>query len=133
MKVVLDTNVLIAAFITRGPCAELWEHCVFQHSILLSNWIIIEFNSVLQRKFNLPPDCVDSATNLLKENSTILQHPSLVEAVCRDKDDDQILALAISGNADCIVTGDDDLLVLKVFKGIPIIKPNKFWEFELKK
>ena len=48
-----------------------------------------------------------------------------VEA-CRDPKDDQILELAVSGNADCIVTGDDDLLTLNPFRGIAIITPAGF-------
>ena len=46
--------------------------------------------------------------------------------VCRDPKDDQILELAVSGNADCIVTGDDDLLTLNPFRGIAIITPADF-------
>jgi len=47
----------------------------------------------------------------------------LPEAVCRDSDDDLILAAALAAKADAIVTGDQDLLVLKGFKGIPILNP----------
>ena len=47
-------------------------------------------------------------------------------AACRDPKDDQILELAISGNADCIVTGDDDLLTMNPFRGIAIIAPADF-------
>ena len=46
--------------------------------------------------------------------------------VCREPKDDQILELAVSGNADCIVTGDDDLLTLNPFRGIAIITPADF-------
>ena len=43
--------------------------------------------------------------------------------ICRDPKDDKLLALALDGNADLIVTGDKDLLVLNPFRGIPIITP----------
>ena len=43
MKVLLDTNVLIAAFIARGSCAELLEHCVRRHELFTSQWILEEF------------------------------------------------------------------------------------------
>ena len=43
--------------------------------------------------------------------------------ICRDVKDDKLLALALDGNADFIVTGDKDLLVLNPFEGIPIITP----------
>jgi putative PIN family toxin of toxin-antitoxin system len=43
MKVVLDTNVLIAAFITRGSSSDLLEHCIRQHEIVTSEFILDEF------------------------------------------------------------------------------------------
>jgi predicted nucleic acid-binding protein len=46
--------------------------------------------------------------------------------VCRDSDDIKVLGLAIAANADYIVTGDKDLLVLESFQGIPILNPRSF-------
>ena len=46
--------------------------------------------------------------------------------MCRDPDDDNILAAAESGKCDCIITGDKDLLVLKAYKGIDILNPREF-------
>jgi predicted nucleic acid-binding protein len=51
-------------------------------------------------------------------------------AVCRDPDDDAILATAVAGNADCIVTGDQDLLVLESFRNIRILRPAQFAPYE---
>jgi len=53
----------------------------------------------------------------------LLDPPLLAEPICRDPDDDHVLALAIAAHADVIVTGDQDLLVLKTFQGIPILTP----------
>jgi putative PIN family toxin of toxin-antitoxin system len=47
-------------------------------------------------------------------------------AGCRDPDDDKFLELAVNGRADLIVSGDDDLLVLVAFRGIPILTPARF-------
>lgn len=47
-------------------------------------------------------------------------------AACRDATDDKFLELAVSGHADCILSGDADLLVLNPFRGIPIINPATF-------
>lgn len=52
----------------------------------------------------------------------------LAKRVCRDPDDDWILATAVAGSADLIVTGDKDLLVLRRFQGIPIVTPRGFLE-----
>jgi predicted nucleic acid-binding protein len=43
--------------------------------------------------------------------------------VCRDKDDDAVLALALAAQADIVISGDDDLLCLASFEGIPILMP----------
>ena len=45
---------------------------------------------------------------------------------CRDSKDDKFLELAVCGNADCVVTGDQDLLVLNPFRGIPVLTPKEF-------
>lgn len=50
--------------------------------------------------------------------------------VCRDPDDDMVLAMALTGNAECIVSGDKDLTDLKTFENIPILKPSEFAAFE---
>ena len=51
--------------------------------------------------------------------------------ICRDPDDDAILGTAVAGNADCIVTGDSDLLVLERFQDVDIISPSEFAEYEV--
>jgi putative PIN family toxin of toxin-antitoxin system len=57
--------------------------------------------------------------------------PAKLDApISRDSDDDNIIATAVAGQCDCIVTGDNDLLVLENFNGISIIKPADFSEFE---
>ncbi len=53
----------------------------------------------------------------------MIEPPPLPQPVCRDPDDDKVLALAIAAQADLIVSGDNDLLVLQPFKGIPILSP----------
>lgn len=130
MRVVLDTNVLIAAFIARGSCAELFEYCTYNHSILLSNWLVQEFKNALLKKLNIDLTLVESALSIIRLNSMWVDPAPLDAPLCRDKDDDNVLALALTGEADCIITGDKDLLVLKEHVGISIIKPAYFWEFE---
>ena len=50
----------------------------------------------------------------------------LERAVCRDPDDDLVLATAVAAKAHCIITGDHDLLVFKSFAGIAILSPRAF-------
>lgn len=52
MKIVLDTNVHIAALITRGVCSDLLEHCIQYHEIIASEFILSELHRNLSKKFN---------------------------------------------------------------------------------
>ena len=66
-------------------------------------------------------------TEMAYSNSgmAIAKH-NLEKPVCRDSDDDNILAAAVGGSCDCIITGDEDLLVLKAYEGIDILSPRDF-------
>jgi uncharacterized protein len=57
---------------------------------------------------------------------TVVSASKLESPVCRDPDDDNILAAAISGKCNCIITGDKDLLVLKQYEGVDIFSPRDF-------
>lgn len=130
MRLVLDTNVLVAALVARCFCAELLEHCAQQHEIILSPHILSELKRVLGRKFRFSNDEVVSAVALIGQKAELANPERFPKPVCRDKDDDLVLGTALAGHCDCIVTGDPDLLVLKKFKGIPILSPRDFWKFE---
>ena len=126
MKIVLDANVIIAAFAARGLCESIMEVCLSEHDIVLSNDLLDEILRNLRKKIKLPPDLVDNIGMLLREHSNISIPAPLPSDVCRDPDDIKILGLAVASQADYIVTGDKDLLVLKSFQGIPIVNPRLF-------
>lgn len=133
MKIFLDTNVLIAAFVSPGVCKELFEHCITSHTIYTSQVVIDEFVDVLSKKLKFPHHIINKAVNFTQENLIKTDFKPLPSPVCRDPKDDNILASALSGDVECIITGDKDLLVLKEFRGIPILKPVEFWRFEKEK
>ena len=126
MKIVLDANVIIAAFAARGLCESIMEVCLSEHEIALSDDLFDEILRNLRQKIKLPPDVVDNIGTLLREHSDISIPVPLAKDVCRDPDDIKILGLAVASNADYIVTGDKDLLVLKSFQGISILNPRSF-------
>lgn len=126
MKIVLDTNVLIAALIARGVCHDLLEHCVLRHTLFTSDFILKETQEKLIEKFGYSVDLAEEAASLLLSGMKLVAPAKLEQQVCRDPDDDNILAAAIGGKCDCIVTGDKDLLVLKVYDGIDILSPRDF-------
>ena len=130
MKLVLDTNVLIAAFIARGACSELLEHCVCNHEIVLSAAIFDELVDVLTRKFKYLPQEAQLVVRLLKSRVKIVVPKPLPVPICRDPDDDQILATALSAGCHAIISGDSDLTDLGLVKGVAIMTPSEFWRFE---
>jgi len=130
MRIVLDTNVLIAAFISHGNCNELLEHCALNHSVILSPFIISELREKLTGKFHYSKREADAVVRLLKSRFEVVRPAALEEAICRDPDDDAIIATALSGNCSCIVSGDKDLLVLEKVQEIHVISPANFWAFE---
>jgi len=132
MKVTLDTNVLIAAFITHGVCNELLEYCALNHEIFLSGFILGELEEKLTGKFGFSKRETNNVIRILKSRCTIVRTTELPSPISRDPDDDNIIATAIAGLCDCIITGDKDLLVLNQVSGIQIIPPNRFWVFESK-
>lgn len=126
MKIVLDTNVLIAALIARGVCTELLEHCVLRHTLFTSDFILNETHQKLTEKFGYSTDLADEAVSLLRSRMKLLVPANLERQVCRDPDDDNILAVALSGKCDFIITGDKDLLVLEAYEGVKILSPREF-------
>lgn len=132
MKIFFDTNVIISAFITHGSAAEVFEHCIINHNVFTSSFIMEEFQEKLQSEFEYNKDEITDATNFIKNNFTIItNHKRLTEKLCKDKDDDNILAAALVAKVNCIITGDQELLLLRKYKNIYIISPKDFWKFEL--
>ena len=131
MKVLLDSNVIIAAFAARGLCRDLFEVCVENHVLLISDDLLTEIERNLIRKVRVPPEIAADIVQYLRRVATLqaITDTEVESDACRDADDLKILALAIQGSADCIVTGDPDLLILKKFRGIPILTPRGFWEY----
>ncbi len=101
MKVLLDTNVLIAAFITRGVCSDLLEHCMRRHGLVTSQFILSEFHEQLIGKFKFSAEEVDEAIELLRSKMEVVAPASLASPICRDPDDDAVLGTAIPNQGTC--------------------------------
>ena len=126
MKVLLDANVVVAAFAAHGLCEALFEVCLDTHDVIMSEELIGEIDKNLREKIKLPSSTVSSIIGLLRENSQFHQPNRMQSGVCRDPKDLHILGLAEAGGASCIVTGDKDLLILKKFKKCKILTPRQF-------
>lgn len=128
MKAVFDTNVLLAAFLTEGLCSGLLIRARKRaFSLVLCDDIIREFEGILKNKFKLAPADISEISAIVAESASVMLHKiSPVPNICRDPNDDMIIACAIDAKADYIVTGDEDLLILKEYKNIVIMNPRNF-------
>jgi putative PIN family toxin of toxin-antitoxin system len=128
-RFVFDTNAIISAvLLKRSVSRQAFDKAIDQGELLVSAETIDELNRVLGR-----PDFAKYVTEdeRLAFLAVLLREAKLVEVTeavreCRDPRDDKFLELAVSGKAVCIVTGDQDLLVLHPFRGICIVTPRGF-------
>ena len=129
MRAVVDTNVLVSGLLWRGAPHALIELArAGTFDLISSPKLLTELDRVLRRpKFRTI--LARSRTNprrLLREIgrlAEIVDASSLRAPVSRDPDDDHVLAVAIAGRADLVVSGDDDLLSLGNHRGIDIVTP----------
>lgn len=130
MRVVFDTNVLVAAFAAEGLCAKLLRRANRREFPLFIGPVIIdEFRRALRTKLGASDEDGLKAVALLKEIAAIVEKaPSELKParISRDPDDDAILAFAAACRADVLVTGDNDLLVLKTQGNMRILNPRDF-------
>lgn len=128
MIAVFDTNVLIAAIITEGICSRLLRRArTGELSLVSCPFIITEVRRILARKFRLSYEEVAAAIEPIREAmSEIIEHEAEIDRICRDQDDDHVLACALAAKADYLVTGDADLLDIKSFRRVRIVTPRDF-------
>ncbi len=128
MKVLLDTNVIIAAFAARGLSADVFELCLSSQTVITSEHILSEVREKLTGKIALPESIAEDIIAYLRENAVLAVPQPVTDIECRDKEDLPVLGAAVAGHADYIITGDNDLLVLQQYKNIRIVTPRQFWE-----
>lgn len=128
-RFLLDTNVIAsAAILQRSVPRHTLEKALDLGKPLMSGPILEERVEILGRaRF----DRYASRERRDRFLATLIEKavfPGIRDSfrVCRDPKDDKFLDLAVAGNADCIITGDADLLILDLFHGIPIVTPRRF-------
>ena len=128
MRVVFDTNVLYSAFAAKGFCEEVLDEAAGDCVTIWSNPLKQELELLLARRHKIGP-ATKAALAAYADLCEFVEPLPLPARVCRDKDDDIVLATAVAGKANVIVTGDDDLLALKKFRDIRVLSPRQFLEF----
>ncbi|MDR2212377.1 MAG: putative toxin-antitoxin system toxin component, PIN family [Pseudomonadales bacterium] len=127
MRIVFDTNVVISALLWRGAPYQLFQKVRQQANLHIYSSVVLleELSGVLSRPALAKQLSAIGwqAADVLRDYTCaveIIEAAPLVHPICRDADDDHVLALALAAQADLIVSGDQDLLVLERFEGIAI-------------
>ncbi len=130
MRAVLDNNVPVSAALLAGVPRKAFDKLLDSGTVMVSVPVLLELADVLNRpKF----DAYVTHDERMRFMVSFLKVAEMVEinktfTVCRDPKDDKLLDLAVGGNADFLLTGDKDLLVLNPFHEIEIITPREFLE-----
>lgn len=123
----MDSNVLVAAFATHGLCHDLFEYCLRNTTIICSDYIASEVERILVTKIKTPSKTASSIVQYLKtQTEWVIPQVKRIENL-RDPNDQMVLATALTGQVDFLITGDKDLLILKKINKFVIISPRDFW------
>ena len=129
MRVVLDTNIFISAFVIPGSLVEkaILNIIEEEDSLLISAHIIDEVLSVLSSKFGRDREGLSHVAVALSELAELVK-PARRIKLLKDEPDNRILECAIYGEADLLVTGDKKILQLQEYKGVKIISLREYLE-----
>lgn len=127
MKVFLDTNVLISALATRGLCADVYRLVQLRHELLIGEVVLGELETVLRTKFRVPEPTIEEILLHLRQHIVVPRPRTALIEIASDPSDAWVLASAVAGGADVLVTGDRDLLDLPARAGLEILTPRAFW------
>ena len=128
MRVCLDTNVLVAAFATRGLCADVLRTVLVDHELVMGEVPLEELDRVLATKLRVP-ETRRVAVQAALTTAVVVPRPTAPHPMpLADEDDRWILATAVAGDAEVLVTGDQVLLAAADRAPLPVVTPRAFWE-----
>jgi len=122
----LDSNVLVAAFAARGLCAGLLTLVLSDHELVVPEVVAEELRRVLTTKLKASAEALSSVEAVLDRCEFVPRGSYPSPIVLRDPSDEPVLAAAIHGSAEILVTGDDDLLSVARESPIRILSPRAF-------
>jgi putative PIN family toxin of toxin-antitoxin system len=128
LRIVLDTNVLLAAFATHGLCESLLEACLAGHELVISDHILAELRQHLGGKFRLPARRADEIVAFMRKHAERVVPAQVPPGTVQDASDLPVLGTAVAGRCELLVTGDAELLALGSFGGIPVVTPRQCYD-----
>jgi len=128
VNVSFDTNVLVSAIATRGLCADIFNAALAEHQLIVGGTVLTELRQVLRQKLRLPIAAVGEIEAFLRLHATVIASAPVLEMPGLDENDRAVLAEAVTGKADVLVTGDQDLLKIASKAPIKILSPRGFWD-----
>jgi uncharacterized protein len=127
VRVCLDTNVLFAAFATRGLCADVLRVVLADHELVVGEVLFDELERALRAKLSLPEAQVAAVLAALVTPDPVPRPLEPDALAVSDPDDAWVVATAMAGRADVLVTGDAALLAAAPGAPLPILSPRGFW------
>lgn len=128
MKVFLDTNVLVSALATRGLCSDVLRETLSFHQLVISPPLLTELERILRDKIKLPNNLVAESLEFLKQTSLLSKPIDRPIPELKDKDDVPIINSALNVGVELFVTGDKEVLKLRIVDEMNIVDPRSFWE-----
>jgi len=126
--VVFDSSVWISAFQFGGTPLQALDLVSGRSTIAVCPQILDEVRSILKSKFNWPKENIDDALSDYARDIVLCQVSGRLRGICRDPNDDMIIECAMASEADLIISGDKDLLVVKQYNRVRILTPRAFLE-----
>lgn len=120
--------MLVSAFATRGLCADVLRFVLAEHTLVTGDVVLRELSRVLRSRTKLPRAKIDDILSFLREHDVVPKPAAPSDLAIRDEDDRWVLASAVAGAADVLVTGDRDLLDVATLAPVKIVDPRGFWE-----
>ena len=128
MRILLDTNVLVAAFTTRGLCQDVLQIVLAEHQLLVGKTVLTELERVLEDKLRTPTRQVTEIIAFVSEYAEVVAPIAPATWPERYPDDQWVAAAALDGAADILVTGDKDLLDARHGTQLRVVTPRGLWD-----
>lgn len=128
MKIFVDTNVLVSAYTARGISSDLVRFILAEHELLTGEVNLVELRRVLRERFRASVQQVAAVEAELRAETVVPKPAAPSSLPIRDPDDRWVLASAVLGEAQLLVTGDRDLLAVAGQSPVPIVDPRGCWE-----